>query len=108
MKPNIYDECDTLDELSRDIMWAAFDTYDDPALVSQLLLRAAEQLRHAERAISRIAREAEYDAKRGGRRAARGNQRDARGRFVSRESVERDRWASDAELERDARMAGWR
>ena len=108
MKPRITDELDTLYELARDIDAAAFEVYDDPALVMRLLFRASEQLRHAERAIGRLAREAEYDAKRGGYIAARFNARDARGRFVSRESVERDRWASDAELERDARVAGWR
>lgn len=87
---------ETIREIESDIFRAmSIDNDGDDAMRFRVISVALSQLRYARQGIAENEQERRLGAKLGGWRAARRNARDARGRFVSRESAERDAYYAE-------------
>lgn len=110
MKPTTGDYLETIHNAAWDIRSAECSrglSLDD-ATACQLVLRAVRDIQRAAEGLAIVEWRTHAGQRFGGWKGSVLRQRDARGRFVSREQAERDVWASDRELERDARRAGVR
>lgn len=106
----IRDYLETIRAAEEDIFDAiSIKTDSDPALRYQLLYRAVRQIGDARYGIAAIESDRRINAMIGGLRGSRNRDRDARGRFLScadTEQAEWDRWMSEREAEREARLKG--
>ena len=106
----IRDYLETIRNVELDIFDAISIKNDgDEALRYRMIFGALASMRDAREGIEAIEGNRHLSAFVGGLRGGHGRDRDARGRFISRADAaqeRQDRWASDRELEREARQLG--